>query len=139
MLKGFKDFILRGNIVDLAVAVVMGAAFTAVVSSFTDSFLRPLIGLVGGGGVTGGSVEVDGQLFTIGAFVNEVVTFVITGAVVYAVVLVPMRRLVERRSAGDEPGPVVPTQTELLVEIRDLLRAQQGQAPAPEPEARHRA
>ena len=106
MLKGFKDFLLRGNIVDLAVAVVIGAAFTAVVSSFTDSFLRPLIGLIGGGGVTGGSVEVDGQLLTIGAFVNEVLTFVITAAVVYAVVLVPMRRLVERRSAGDEPGPV---------------------------------
>ena len=57
---------------------------------------------------------------------NEVLTFVITAAVVYAVVLVPMRRLVERRSAGDEPGPVAPTQTELLVEIRDLLRARGG-------------
>ena len=51
MLKGFKDFLLRGNVIDLAVAVVIGAAFTAVVSSFTESFLQPLIGLVGGGGV----------------------------------------------------------------------------------------
>lgn len=49
MLKGFKDFLLRGNVIDLAVAVVIGTAFTAVVTSFTESFLRPLIGLIGGG------------------------------------------------------------------------------------------
>ncbi|HEV7872095.1 MAG TPA: large conductance mechanosensitive channel protein MscL [Modestobacter sp.] len=133
MLKGFKDFLLRGNVVDLAVAVVIGAAFTAVVGSFTASFLEPLIGLVGGGGVDGGTLVVDGQRFTWGAFLNAVITFVLTAAVVYVVVVLPMKAIVERRKRGEEAGPVVPTQVELLVEIRDLLRAQQGQAPAPDP------
>ncbi|WP_324275997.1 MscL family protein [Blastococcus brunescens] len=54
MIKGFKDFLLRGNVIDLAVAVVIGAAFTALVAQFTASFLQPLIGLVGGGGLDGG-------------------------------------------------------------------------------------
>ncbi|MCF6744183.1 large conductance mechanosensitive channel protein MscL [Blastococcus sp. KM273128] len=133
MLKGFKDFLLRGNVVDLAVAVVIGAAFTAVVTSFTESFLEPLIGLVGGGGEAGGSVTVDGQVFTWGSFVNQVITFVLTAAVVYFVVVTPMKKLVERRAKGEEPGPVAPTQVELLVEIRDLLRAQQGRGPGADP------
>lgn len=133
MLKGFKDFLLRGNVVDLAVAVVIGAAFTAVVGSFTSSFLEPLIGLVGGGGVDGGTVVVDGQRFTWGTFLNAVITFVLTAAVVYFVVVLPMKTIVERRKRGEEAGPVVPTQVELLVEIRDLLRAQQGKPPAPDP------
>lgn len=133
MLKGFKDFLLRGNVVDLAVAVVIGAAFTAVVTSFTESFLEPLIGLVGGGGEAGGSVTVDGQVFTWGSFVNQVITFVLTAAVVYFVVVVPMKKLLERRARGEEPGPVAPTQVELLVEIRDLLRAQEGRGPGPAP------
>mgnify|MGYP000229849244 FL=1 len=133
MIKGFKDFLLRGNVVDLAVAVVIGAAFTAVVSSFTSSFLEPLIGLVGGGGVDGGTFVVDGQAFTWGSFVNQVITFVLTAAVVYFVVVVPMKKLVERRARGEEPGPVAPTQVELLVEIRDLLRAQEGRGPGADP------
>ncbi len=133
MIKGFKDFLLRGNVVDLAVAVVIGAAFTAVVSSFTESFLEPLIGLVGGGGVDGGTLVVDGQRFTWGAFVNQVITFALTAAVVYFVVVLPMRSIVERRRRGEEAGPVAPTQVELLVEIRDLLRAQQGQHPGTAP------
>ena len=66
MLKGFKDFLLRGNIVELAVAVVIGTAFTALVTAFTTSFLEPLIGLLGGGGVKGGIATVNGQEFTWG-------------------------------------------------------------------------
>jgi large conductance mechanosensitive channel len=133
MIKGFKDFLLRGNVVDLAVAVVIGAAFTAVVTSFTESFLRPLIGLVGGGGRTGGSFEVDGQTFTWGDFLNSLVTFALTAAVVYFVVVLPMKVILERRKRGDEEGPVAPTQVELLVEIRDLLRAQQGRGLGQDP------
>ena len=133
MSKGFKDFLLRGNVVDLAVAVVIGAAFTAVVTSFTESFLRPLIGLVGGGGSTGGSFDVDGQTFAWGDFLNSVLTFVLTAAVVYFVVVLPMKLILERRKRGEEPGPVAPTQVELLVEIRDLLRAQQGAGPGGDP------
>src|SRR4051812_3796876 len=140
MIKGFKDFLLRGNVVDLAVAVVIGAAFTAVVTSFTESFLRPLIGLAAGGGRTGASFEVNGQTFAWGdflnalvtfVFLNALVTFVLTAAVVYLVAVLPLRLILERRRHGEEPGPVAPTQGGLLVEIRDLLRAQQGRGPGP--------
>ncbi|WP_139173568.1 large conductance mechanosensitive channel protein MscL [Geodermatophilus telluris] len=133
MLRGFKDFLLRGNVVELAVAVVIGAAFTAVVDAFADSFLTPLIGLVTGGGEVGGRFTVDGQDFTYGAFVSQVITFVLTAAVVYFVVVLPLRTIAERRARGEEPGPVAPTQVELLAEIRDLLRAQQATPPGGTP------
>jgi large conductance mechanosensitive channel len=126
VIRGFKDFLLRGNVVELAVAVVIGAAFTAVVSSFTESFLQPLIGLIGGGGVTGGSTVIDGQEFAWGDFVNQVITFVLTAAVIYFVVVLPLKVVAERRRRGEEAGPAAPTQLELLAEIRDLLRAQHG-------------
>lgn len=129
MLKGFKDFLLRGNVVDLAVAVVIGVAFAALVASFTDSFLNPLIGLAGGGGVDGGIATVDGQEFTWGAFINQVITFILTAAVIYFAVVVPMRRIQERRQRGEEAGQAAPTDIELLAEIRDLLAAQRGGAP----------
>jgi large conductance mechanosensitive channel len=130
MLKGFKDFVLRGNVVDLAVAVVIGAAFTQVVNSFVASFLTPLIALVGGGGELGGTWEINGQTFTWGAFLSTVIGFLLTAAVVYFLVVLPVHRLFARLAAGEEPAPVGPTQVELLVEIRDLLRAQQGPGPA---------
>jgi large conductance mechanosensitive channel len=129
MIKGFKDFLLRGNVVDLAVAVVIGAAFTAVVNAFVTSFLTPLIGLVSGGGTLGGQLVVGEQTFRWGAFLSQLIAFVLTAAVVYFVVVVPMKKLIERRSRGEEAGPAAPTQVELLAEIRDLLRAQQSQGP----------
>ena len=135
-LSGFKKFLLRGNIVDLAVAVVIGTAFTAVVSSFADSFLQPLIALVGGGGRLGGTLSVGGQTFTWGAFLSQVITFVLTAAVVYFVVVLPLHKLLERLAT--EPAPAAgPTELELLVEIRDLLRAQQGIAPPDPSGGRH--
>jgi large conductance mechanosensitive channel len=130
MIKGFKDFLLRGNIVDLAVAVVIGVAFTALVAAFTESFIEPLIGLIGGGGLDGGSFTVNGQVFDWAGFINAVITFVITAAVVYFVIVLPMKTIMERRKRGEEAGPAEPTQVELLSEIRDLLRSQQGQGPA---------
>src|SRR3954454_10967643 len=126
MIKGFKDFLLRGNVIDLAVAVVIGTAFTALVTSFTESFLKPLIALIGGGGTNGGEFVINGQRFTWGAFISAVITFVLTAAVVYFVVVLPVKAIMERRRRGEEAGPAEPTQVELLVEIRDLLRAQQG-------------
>ena len=113
--------------------MVIGTAFTAVVNSFSQSFLQPLIGLVSGGGQFGGVVTVDGQAFTYGAFLSQVVSFLITAAVVYFVVVLPVRRLLDR--GAEEPAPAGPTEVELLVEIRDLLRAQQGPGPAPAPPA----
>lgn len=133
MIKGFKDFLLRGNVVDLAVAVVIGTAFTLLVGQFTSSFLEPLIGLIGGGGLDGGTFTINDQVFDWGAFINQVITFVLTAAVVYFVVVVPMKAIVERRKRGEEAGPAEPTQVELLVEIRDLLRTQQGRGPGSDP------
>jgi large conductance mechanosensitive channel len=133
VLRGFKDFVLRGNVVDLAVAVVIGAAFTAVVNSFADSFLTPLIALVTGGGKFGGILTVDGQTFTYGAFISQLITFLATAAVVYFAVVLPMKRLLDRRRRGEEAGPAQPTQVELLIEIRDLLRGQQGAGPGHDP------
>ena len=133
MLKGFKDFLLRGNIVELAIAVVIGTAFTALVMAFTTSFLEPLIGLLGGGGVEGGTTTINGQVFTWGFFLNAVITFVLTAAILYFLVMVPMQRLIARRKSGEEAGPAEPTEVELLQEIRDLLRAQRGLGPGGDP------
>ena len=124
MLKGFKDFLLRGNVVDLAVAVVIGAAFTAVVTAFTSAFLKPLIQLLSGGGQLAGTFVVNGVTFDYASFVNQVITFVLTAAVVYFVVVMPVKRIMERRARGEDAGPAEPTDVELLAEIRDLLLAQ---------------
>ncbi|MPZ66997.1 MAG: large conductance mechanosensitive channel protein MscL [Pseudonocardiaceae bacterium] len=124
MFRGFRDFILRGNIIDLAVAVVIGTAFTALVSQFTASFITPLIAVFTGGDV-GGQFTVNGQQFTYGAFVGAVVTFIITAAVVYYLVVVPMNKIMARYKKPAEQELAEPTEAELLMEIRDLLRAQQ--------------
>ena len=126
MIKGFKDFLMRGNVVDHAVAVVIGAAFTAVVTAFTSAFLKPLIQLVSGGGELAGTFVVNGVSFDYASFINQVVTFVITAAVVYFLVVYPMQRIAERRKRGEESGPAEPTDVELLTEIRDLLATRGG-------------
>ncbi|MCW2831092.1 MAG: mechanosensitive ion channel protein MscL [Aeromicrobium sp.] len=127
MLTGFKDFLLRGNIVDLAVAVVIGTAFTALVGAFTKSFIEPLLGIIGGGGDLGMTFTVDGQPFTVGAFLTAVITFVITAAVIYFFVVTPMKTVQERLASGKERAPVaVPEDIQLLREIRDALALRPG-------------
>lgn len=126
MIKGFKEFLLRGNVVDLAVAVVIGAAFTAVVTAFTEAFLKPLIRLFSGGGELAGVFRVNGVTFDWAGFVNALITFVITAAVVYLLVVLPLKTLEERRRRGVEPEPTEPTEVELLTEIRDLLVEQRA-------------
>lgn len=126
MLKGFKEFLLRGNVIDLAVAVVIGAAFTAVVTSFTNAFLKPLLQLFSGGedAVPPGTIPItDSVQLDYASFVNSIITFMITAGVVYFLVVFPMKWLQERRKKGKEDD-IDPTDTELLTEIRDLLRAQ---------------
>jgi large conductance mechanosensitive channel len=124
MLKGFKDFIMRGNVVDLAVGIVIGAAFTGVVNQFTTSFLEPLIRLVGGGGIKGGRPSFRGVVFDYAAFINIIITFLLTAAALYFLVVYPMNRLAERRKRGEEPPPAAPSEEiQLLTEIRDALVA----------------
>jgi len=130
MLKGFKDFILRGNVVELAVAVVIGAAFGAIVTAFTDSLVKPLVNAVTPADSPGlGITVVPGKESTyidFAAVITAAINFVIVAAVVYFVIVLPMARLQERRKRGVEPAAPEPTDVELLAEIRDLLRAQQG-------------
>ena len=123
MLKGFKDFIMRGNVVDLAVGIVIGAAFTALVGAFTNAFLKPLIQLLSGGrGVTAGAFQVRGIPFDWASFVNACITFLITAAALYFLVVFPLNRLAERRARGEEPPPTAPSEEiKLLTEIRDAL------------------
>jgi len=123
MLKGFRDFIMRGNVVDLAVGIVIGAAFTTVVTAFTGAFLKPLIQLLSGGkGVGAGAFKVRGVPFDWASFINACITFVLTAAVLYFLVVYPLNRLAERRARGEEPPPTAPSEeVKLLTEIRDAL------------------
>ncbi|MFF5226785.1 large conductance mechanosensitive channel protein MscL [Dactylosporangium sp. NPDC000521] len=124
MLKGFKDFISRGNVIELAVAVVIGAAFNDVVKAFTDGFLQPLIKLTGGIGVDDKNqgLKIGQQYLAWPAFLNSVIGFLLTAATVYFLVVLPMNKLAERRKRGVEPEPAAPAEDiRLLTEIRDLL------------------
>jgi large conductance mechanosensitive channel len=126
MIKGFKDFLMRGNVVELAVAVVMGAAMTALVASFGAAFLNPLITLVTGGAEVGGEFTVNGVVFPYGVFLNGVLVFFLTALAVYFVVVLPMNKLRERFAPTAEEVHVQ-AEIEVLQEIRDLLREQRPQ------------
>ena len=122
MLEGFKKFIMKGNVVDLAVGVVIGAAFGALVKQFTDSFINPLIQVLTGGGIKGGTFTIDGVVFDYSAFFSAIITFVLTAAAVYFVVVVPMNALNERRKAGEEEV-VEPTPEERMVVLLEQIAA----------------
>ena len=121
MLKGFKDFLARGNIVDLSVAVVIGTAFTALVTKFTDSIIQPLINRIGAGHNTSyGVLRIGiggGQTIDLNVLLSAVINFVLVAAVVYFLVVVPYNRL---RKKG-EVEQAQDTELSLLTEIRDLL------------------
>jgi len=127
VLKGFKDFILRGNVVELAIAVVIGTAFSNVVTQFARSFVEPLIKLLSGGEAVSGTANLgNGVLMDWGAFVQAVIGFLITAAVVYFLFVVPMNKLAERRARGEEPKPKAPSEeVRLLTDIRDALIARE--------------
>ena len=124
MIKGFREFILRGNVVDMAVGIVIGAAFGSLVTSFVNSFIAPLVKLATGGHEASGTWRVGEARFTWGAFVNAVITFLLTAAAVYFCVVIPLNKLNERRRRGQEPAPdELSDEVRLLSEIRDSLRA----------------
>jgi len=133
MIKGFKEFILRGNVIDLAVAVVIGAAFTAIIGALVDGLINPLIGVIFQLGdlsdwvlqvptLSGGTAS-----FLIGSVVNAIINFVAIAAIVYFVFVYPMNHWKARQAARagvvEEAAPA-PTEQELLVQIRDLLQTQ---------------
>jgi large conductance mechanosensitive channel len=127
MLKGFKEFIMRGNVIDLAVGIILGAAFTAVVTGLMDGILNPLIAAIfGEPDISGvGGFTVNGSAFSIGLFLQAVLNFLIVAAALYFFVVVPINHLQERRKAGIEPESEAPAEDVLVLqEIRDLLASQ---------------
>ncbi len=138
-MKGFVDFIRKGNLVQLAVAFVMGVAFTAVITSFVNNVISPLLGLIGGTDFTDQgwcidspckttfdattkTVTSNGVFIAWGAFLTALITFVLIAAIVYFFVVKPYEALEQRLSKqGDDE--LSPTDIELLTEIRDALVA----------------
>ena len=135
MLKGFKEFLMRGNVLDLAIAVVIGTAFATVVKTVVDNLVNPLVASLGGSNVTGLTWQIvkgnEASRIDFAAIINAFVVFFLTALVVYFVLVVPMKKIQDRRAAaaaakGEEPEPEPLTMDQqLLVEIRDALKARQ--------------
>ena len=129
MLAGFKNFILRGNVVDLAVAVVIGAAFTTVVTALVNGLINPLIAAIAGQQDLSQvwMFEVNGAIFSIGLIIGAIINFLLVAATIYFLVVMPMNHLAARRKAGVEEEPPAPAEDVLLLqEIRDLLAARRS-------------
>jgi large conductance mechanosensitive channel len=135
MLQGFKDFITRGNVLDLAVAVVIGAAFTALVAAFSEAIIAPVLAAFGGADAPGFGITIipdnPATFVNIGALISAAITFLITAAVVYFIFVAPMNAINERRARTldiAEEAEAVPADVALLTEIRDLLAERRTQA-----------
>ncbi len=121
MFKGFKDFLLRGNVVDLAVAVVVGAAFTAIVTAFTSNIVNPLVSAIGGSNEYGWGFQITSSPETfvdLGAVVTAIINFAIIAAVVYFVLILPVNTAKKRFVASPEKEL---SDVDVLIQIRDLL------------------
>lgn len=118
MIKEFRDFIFRGNIVDLAVAVVIGAAFGAIVTSLVTDIITPLLGIFGIPDFSTWVIQVGDAEMRIGAFLNTLISFVTIAAAIFFLVIKPMNRLMPKK----EEAPAGPSEVDLLTEIRDELR-----------------
>ena len=129
MLKEFRDFVLRGNVVELAVAVVIGAAFGAVITAFTAAFITPLIALIGGkADFSDLHFTISGTAFPYGTFLNALISFLIIAAVVFFFVVRPMNAIMARlKRPGEEPD-APSAEVAALIEIRDLLASRGGAA-----------
>ncbi|MEU4191378.1 large conductance mechanosensitive channel protein MscL [Kribbella sp. NPDC026611] len=128
MLKGFKEFIMRGNVVDLAVALVIGGVFAKVVQAVVEGLINPLVAAIFGETNISGvwTFKINDAIFSIGIILQALLNFLFTAAAVYFLIVMPLNKLAERRRRGQEPEPTpLTTDQELLTEIRDLLRARQ--------------
>jgi len=126
MLKGFRDFIMRGNVIDLAIAVVVGAAFNAVVQELVKDIVTPLIAAIGGkSDFSALSFTINHSKFQYGAFLNALISFLVVAAALYFVVVLPLNKIAERRAAKlakGEPDPDPKSEEIILLQqIRDLL------------------
>ena len=127
MLKDFKAFLMRGNVVDLAVAVVIGAAFAAIVTAFSTGIITPLIGMIISKNFSEMTFEINGSIFSYGLVIDAVVKFIAYAAVIFFVIVKPMQVMNERRQRGEviEDAAVPSDEAVLLTEIRDLLATRQ--------------
>jgi large conductance mechanosensitive channel len=123
VIRGFRDFLMRGNVVDLAVAVVIGAAFGAVVAAFATDFIGGIIGAIGGTpDFSDAGPTVNGSKIVYGSTITALINFLIVAAAVYFVVVVPMNAMKSRSAAAaDAETPAPSDEAKLLTEIRDLL------------------
>jgi large conductance mechanosensitive channel len=121
MFKELRDFLMRGNIVDLAVAVVIGVAFGAVITSLVENIITPLVSLIGVPDFSTWIIPIGNASFRVGAFLNSLISFVVIAAVIFFVVVKPMQRLAALRPSAPA-APAGPTEVQLLAEIRDELR-----------------
>lgn len=136
MIDELKNFLLRGNVIDLAVAVVIGAAFTAIVNAIVAGIITPLIGLLfGGTSFSRLVVTARGQEFLIGDVVNAIINFILVGLVLFAVVKAANRATTLRKREVDAetstPAPQIPEDVALLREIRDALVSPTQPPPPP--------
>lgn len=123
MLQEFKEFIQRGNVMELAVGIIIGAAFTAIVSSLVDDLINPLIGIfLGGIDFSNLSAKVGEAEFMYGNFIMAIINFVIIAFVVFILVKMVNAAMNQKKEEVKEEAPAGPTQEELLAEIRDELR-----------------
>jgi len=122
MLKGFKQFILRGNVIDLAIAVVIGVAFNSVIQALIRDIITPLIAAIfGKPNFSSLAFTVHHSRFSYGDVINYVIAFIAVAAVLYFAVVHPLNVLAERRRAGQEEPEESSEEVQLLTEIRDLL------------------
>lgn len=124
----FKEFLLRGNVVDLAIAVVIGTAFAALVKSLVTDILTPIVtAIVGKPDFSGLSITIHKSTFLYGDFLNTLITFLSIATVVFFFVVKPMNMIIERRrKSGVEDEASLSDEAKYLCEIRDLLAARQG-------------
>ena len=123
MIKGFKEFILRGNIIDLAVAFVIGVAFAAVINALVADIIMPIIAaIIGKPDFSGLTFTINNSVFLYGSFINAVVSFVLIAAAVYFMIVVPMNKIAERRARGQGADPTTKTCPECLSEIPPAAR-----------------
>lgn len=133
MLDEFKKFLFRGNVIDLAVAVILGAAFSAVINSFVNDIVTPIIGLIGGQDFSSLTITLKepsasdpaGVYLRYGALITTMINFVLVAAAVFFLIVKPLNVLAERRRRGEQPDEDTPAPSDeavLLAEIRDLLQ-----------------
>jgi large conductance mechanosensitive channel len=125
VIKGFKEFIMRGNVVDLAVGIAIGVAFTTLVGAFGTHFVNPIVAVAGGDRAQGFGFTLTDSPATfvdIGGLINALIVFLVTMAVIYFAIVVPVQKLQSLRDRGEEPPAEVSEDIALLREIRDAVQ-----------------